>query len=243
MSNRIQIRRGPSRPKQGDLNPYELGFDIIHEKLYIGLEDGSNIEIANPPKTTLLKSKDKADDLRILKVYCDGLIPGRPYTLLLYTLQRSRRNASRYWRHPLNEIPNGDIIKNRGKFTGYANLANSDVNGKVFRDIPEWMENGGVLRTEWQFVPVEDHHVVEINLSLWLRDLLKHREGESQEWVMIGLPNRQQDKSSRLFTFRVRDDITQQIGTNTNFMALSDVTMNRGEGETFPKIGYFSIKN
>lgn len=243
MSNTIQIKRGPGRPKQGGLNPYELGFDIIHEKLYIGLEDGSNIEIVNPPKATLLKSKDRAEEPRMLKVYCDGLIPGRAYTLLLYTLQRSRRNASRYWRHPLNEIPDGNIIKNRGKFTGYANLANSSLGGKQFGDVPNWMGNYGVLRTEWSFVPVEDHHVIEINLNLWLQDLLKPKESESQEWVMIGLPNRQQDRSSRLFTFRVRDDATQQIGMNTNFMALSDVTMNLGEGETLPKIGYFSIKN
>lgn len=255
MSNVVQIKRGNGKP-DGKLAPYELGFDTSTQQLYIGgpfTEDnqygnailinsaGVNLETVTM-KTTLMKKGASKKDNQILQIYCEGLVPGRKYTILLYTMQKSRGNTSRYWRHPSNTIPEGDLNTVIGKFTGYANIVGNST-------IPEWMERKGVLQTEWELIPEKTSEIYEICLNTWIKDLLKPVQVDGAiQWNLIGIANKKQTSVSRLFQFRIQDNETGIIGEPTNFLTLSSVNLTPNideEGnEIFrPVIEYFSIKN
>lgn len=253
MSNTIQIKRGEGRP-DGKLAPYELGFDTSTQQLYIGgplTEDnqyGSAILINSAGvnlETAIMKTVDSKENEQILQVYCKGVIPGKKYTILLYTMQKSHGNASRYWRHPSNTIPDELIKSVRGRFTGYANLAGEPTlpdGDIVFPSAPEWMKRNGVLQTEWSFeIDEETPPIFELNLNNWINDLLKPVSATEPNgtWDLIGLAHKHQKKASRMFQFRIKDDETGVIGEATNFVTLSNVS--RSNGQTFIK--YFSIKN
>jgi hypothetical protein len=60
------------------------------------------------------------------------------------------------------------------------------------------MLRGGVLQTEWQFIATETTELYTINLNEWIVDLLKPIP-ETGDWGMIGLGNKKQDKTSRVF--------------------------------------------
>lgn len=245
MSNTIQIKRGSGTPPNNGLAPYELGYDITGKQLYIGEPNGEEtvaqpIGVPATPTTTLLKSVDSKKDSQNLQIYCEGLVPGKTYTLCLYTLQKSRGNASRYWRHPKNERDSETEI---GTFTGYANMAGKIIDGAggitdTHPDIPSWMTRNGILQTEWQFVAEGTTQLYVINLNEWIIDLLKPIP-ELGGWGLIGLSNKKQDRTSRPFQFRLLDD-AGQVGNTNNTLLLSRVS--KPSTDDSVSIGFFSIR-
>lgn len=252
MSNIIQIKRGKGVPPKGSLMPYELGYDTEGDSLYIGLENGElGLGIKSnkkEPRTTLMKNKSSKAEAQILQIYCQNLQPGTEYTLCLYTLQKSGGNSYRYWRHPNNVITtkevDGEQVIETGKFTGYANIANTRITKdsvEVHLPVQTWMLRQGVLQTEWVFTPEEENYLLNINLNDWILDLLKC-DIKNQRWVLMGLPNKKQSDCTRLFQFRLKESGKDTIYETNNFLVLGDVTREISDN-SITKIGYFSIKN
>lgn len=261
MSNIIQIKRGSGTPSNNSLAPYELGYDTDGRQLFIGHpSDPSNtgeitvypqvIGSSSPlPVTTLMKDRKSKKENQVLQIYCEGLVPGEEYTICLYTLQKSRGNSSRYWRHPSNTKPikevDGEQIVEFGKFTGYANMADQIIDGHVSEvnrhpSIPDWMPRGGVLQTEWPpFKAEAEAELHEIPLNEWILDLLKPIPSMN-EWGLIGLANDKQDTTGRAFQFRLLTE-DERVGTTNSTLVLSRVhKTSKDDGSV--SIGFFSIR-
>lgn len=258
MSNIWQVKRGEGIP-HGKLAPYELGYSTSEHQLFIGgeAEDGKYGQAlplggrVDSPVTTIIKSKDNSKENQKIKIYCENLVPGKDYKLYLYTFQKHRGKASRYWHHPSDYIlynENNEMIT--GSFIGYANIANQPINGSEvinFPPIPDWMKRldqkedqddyKGVLQTEWTFEPEKNYYVLEIDLNSWIKPLLKAHENDGN-WNLMGIPYNKPEKYSRLFQFRVVDD-SGKIGNANNFMAISSV---EGTPEGEVSIGYVAIR-
>lgn len=249
MSNIIQIKRGAGAPSNGQLAPYELGYDVSGKGLYIGDMDGSATKLgqgnAPVPTTTLMKSKNSRKEAQKLQIYCNNLKPNTNYSIYLYTIQKSRGNASRYWRHPAN-TSNG---VHQGGYCGYANLvAEAAVTGEEYPDIPDWMLHDGVLQTEWSF-STEDYEyskVYEIDLNQWVADLMKPNLQGKDEWTMMGVSSKYPRQTSRQFQFKIvsSDDSTKAIGDTNNTLYLSGVVRSyQEEAQEYQiLINFFSIK-
>lgn len=248
MSNTIQIKRGSGMPPDNTLAPYELGYDTHGRQLFIGHPSDTDETTVHAqligsdplPVTTLMKNRESKKDNQVLQIYCEGLIPGKTYTICLYTLQKSRGNASRYWRHPKNER---DSDTEMGTFTGYANMANQIIDGRISEgvrhpDVPGWMPNGGVLKTEWTFTADTETRLYEISLNTWILDLLKPIP-TTGEWGLIGLANNKQDTTSRAFQFRLLTD-DGRVGTTNSTLVLSRV--HKVLEDNSVSIGFFSIR-
>lgn len=258
MSNVIQIKHGNGVP-DGKLAPYELGYSDDKKELYIGgqldennqygqaisLNPGTAPTLSAVPTTTLLKSKSSDSTSQILDIYCHNLQKNTPYKLYLYTLQKTRGNASRYWRHPNNRPSwnqETDELE-RGRFSGYANLAGEKMypdpkDDTLFPWVPDWMPKGGVLQTEWNFTTGnKDTYVFNLNLCEWILDLLKYRE-DDDKWILMGLTKK--NNLSRLFQFKVVSP-DGSVGNTNNILALSRVERGN-QDEALCHIGYFSIK-
>ena len=255
INNTIQIKRGSGKP-DGQLAPYELGYDVSSKILYIGgplvyQEDGSAtygeaialtgvgsgesiVVRENKPKIELTKPCGEAvsayslqqlengtvsDDNTSQKIVCvcTNLKPNTTYTIKLYTMQRSRGNAYRQWRHPSNEYAeteNGEFA--RGECTGYINIAGTLVNAlqypeEYFSSVPTWMPREGILQTEWQFTTgekVSGPKEYYIYLGSWLLPLLKPVFPNQDYWTMMGLASDKWNKASRLFRFSVQEEGT-----------------------------------
>ena len=249
MSNIIQIKRGAGAPSNGQLAPYELGYDVSGKGLYIGDMDGSAIKLGQGnaliPTTTLMKSRNSKKEAQKLQIYCYNLKPNTNYSIYLYTMQKSRGNASRYWRHPANTSEG----VYQGKYCGYANLvAEAAVTGEDYPDIPDWMPHSGVLQTEWNF-STEAHEyskVYEIDLNEWIADLMKPNLQGNDEWTMMGISSKNPRKTSRQFQFKIvsSDGSTEAIGDTNNTLCLSGVERRyQGEVQGYQiHINFFSIK-
>lgn len=263
MGNVIQIKRGEGPPPNGVLAPYELCYDTLNGALYIGGANGEVLNlslegggaIAQPvlPKTSLLKSTESSTKNQILQVRCDNLSPQQPYTLCLYTMQKSRGNASRYWRHPAHILDpeDGDEFNsyNPGEYSGFRSLAGEEVvpdSGVNFPAVPDWMGHAGVLVTEWELPPVETgktHLCFKINLNEWIEDLLKPLDPpDNTSWGLIGLANNRQHNTSRYFQFRIRTS-SGAVGTTENTLVISHVSkFPKDPVDSDTEIGFFSIR-
>lgn len=188
----------------------------------------------NKPKIELVKTNGKIMSMHPLQIseggeepqdstgqkivcVCTNLKPNTTYRIKLYTMQRSRGNAYRQWRHPSNEYvktESGGLA--RGACTGYINIANASVNNKLhpertFPEVPSWMPRDGILQTEWQFTTDEkpnnpmNYHIY---LGYWLLPLLKPAFLQEEHWTMMGLASDKWDKASRLFRFSVQEEAT-----------------------------------
>ena len=232
MSNIVQIKRGTGAPSNGQLAPYELGYDVSGKGLYIGDIDGSATKLgqgsAPIPTTTLMKSKDSRKEAQKLQIYCYNLKPNTNYSIYLYTIQKSRGNASRYWRHPANTSSG----VHQGGYCGYANLvAEAAITGEDYPEIPDWMAHGGVY---------------EIDLNQWIADLMKPNLQGSGEWTMMGVSSKKPRKTSRQFQFKIvsSDGLTKAIGDTNNTLYLSGVVRSYQEQaeEDQIHINFFSIR-
>lgn len=190
-------------------------------------------ENGKPLEKVPVKKTDK-----VIKIYCSNLKPNTTYKLLLYTLQKNRGNASRYWRHPDDRITRTGGLINKGKITGYANIAGAErQNRNNFPPVQDWMLRKdrlqdpnadlykGVLQTEWEFTTNENFYVFELNLNSWILPLLKPMDDyndQDGQWTLMGIPTLHPSKYCRLFQFRIRDR-DGQIGIANNFMAISNV--------------------
>lgn len=251
MSNTIQIKRGSEAPSAGQLTPYELGYDTSGKTLYIGDIDGSAIKLGQGsvpiPTTTLMKSKNNKRNAQKLQIYCYNLKPNTTYSIFLYTLQKSRGNASRYWRHPANTLD----PDHQGKYCGYANLLAEEAK-KTGADHPEeapdWMPNRGVLQTEWTFDTGNEEYskIFKIDLNEWIAALMKPNLKSTNEWTMMGVSSKKPRKTSRQFQFRIvtSDGSTKAIGDTNNTLYLSGVVgqENQEKTECQININFFSIK-
>lgn len=111
-------------------------------------------DVTGPYTTLTRKSK-------MITVHCSGLQAGKSYKLLMYTASRKSGNKMGAWYHPTNyDGDNGRI--------GYGNLAGYNSNSP-YPPVPDWMQNGGYLQTEWQI----DGGCVTINLCNWIMQMLK----------------------------------------------------------------------
>ena len=61
MANTIQIKHGSSEPQNGILQPYELGYNINNNELYIGLPDGTAKKINEIQVIDRVANADNAD--------------------------------------------------------------------------------------------------------------------------------------------------------------------------------------
>lgn len=250
MSNTIQIKRGSKAPKAGQLTPYELGYDASGKALYIGDIDGSAIKLGQGsaliPTTTLMKSKNSKKDAQKLQIYCYNLKPNTRYSIFLYTLQKSRGNASRYWRHPANT---SDGVY-QGGYSGYANLiAEAERTGVNYpKEALDWMPRKGVLQTEWTFDTGNEEYskIYEIDLNEWIADLMKPNLNSTNEWTMMGVSSKKPRKTSRQFQFKIvaSNGSIKAIGDTNNTLYLSGVVgqENQEKTECQIHINFFSIK-
>ena len=224
-----EISNGPNGGTDNPVSPTNIKVPtttIIKERASVFLnEDGEDIVLNKNNKT--------------IKIFCNNLKPNTTYKLLLYTFQKHRGNASRYWRHPQDYITydDGGLIA-YGRFTGFANIAELERPERPnFPPVPEWMSRKdrqqdpnahlykGVLQTEWEFTTEKDFYVFELNLNSWILPLLKPTDDFSEQegsWTLMGVPTLRPDKYCRLFQFRVCDE-DGLIGEANNFMAMSNV--------------------
>lgn len=290
MSNIIQIKRGSGKP-DGQLAPYELGYDVSSKILYIGgplvyQEDGSAtygeaialtgvgsgesiVVRENKPKIELVKTKGRAISNFYLQHLDDGIVvqdilgqkigcvctnikPNTTYTIKLYTMQRSRGNAYRQWRHPSNEY----VETEEGRFaqgacTGYINIAGTMVNekqypGEHFPSTPSWMPRNGILQTEWQFTTdkeLKEPQTFYIYLGSWLLPLLKPVFPNQDYWTMIGLASDKQEEASRLFKFSIQEEganIESELSEQT--LSIGSVRANFIEEYIAMQVGHVQLR-
>lgn len=134
-------------------------------------------------------------------VVCRGLTVGQTYGLHLYTAARRRGNRQAAWRHPSNENT-GDGFTGKG----YYNLVGQHYmcfqEFDQYEPVPEWMPNGGILQTEWEFVATAKTERINISLNSWLLPMLKPIGGywDNEEYLLIGV---HADKAPLLMQFRL----------------------------------------
>ena len=67
IKNIVQIKRGPGKPSDGILMPYELGYDKTNIRLYIGGEDGKAINLT-PEKVASAINADQLSTARNIQI-------------------------------------------------------------------------------------------------------------------------------------------------------------------------------
>lgn len=236
----------------------------IEEEKIIVTKNGEETEIGNidspsqNPYTVITKprrSKENAQEgTKILEILCKNLQPNTNYVIKLYTLQRNRGRSYREWRHPINieySSESGyteeqqELLENSGAYSGYRNIAGQPFDGahldQLHPQVPNWMPNNGVLKTEWHFTSNEKGSDYKLNLDLntWILDLLKLNnlladapdyEGV-QVWTLMGIGNRYYDSRNRLFQFRIESEDGKKLGSTKNTVRIGSAIFRIKEEE------------
>lgn len=221
----------------------------IEEEKIIVTKNGEEIKIGDidspskNPYTIITKPRrskeNSAEGIKALEIICKNLQPNTNYIIKLYTLQRERGRSYREWRHPANieySPENGyteeqqALLENSGLYSGYRNIAGEPFDeahlDSLHPQVPNWMPNNGVLKTEWHFTSDEkgSDYKLSLDLNTWILDLLKlnnflldapEYEG-AQVWTLMGVGNSYYNSRSRLFQFRIESQDGKKLGNAKN---------------------------
>lgn len=187
----------------------------------------------NMPYTTIRKiKKDKRNDIpKRIFINCHNLIPGRTYTIRLYTKQRSRGLSNKEW-HCANEY---NYPAQKMGYYAYT-LHNKSSDDEV---IPAWMPNNGTLRTEWTFTATDTTYGFDLQVENWILDLFKPSTFKPGLWNLIGIGQKAQDRASRLFQFRIYDTVEDYEGESRNTLRIGEASYNEAEEKSH--IQYLSV--
>ena len=141
------------------------------------------------------------------KIYlqCHNLVPGRQYTIKLYTKQRRRGKSSLNWYFNPQDKQYTRL--------GYESLALT--NGT---SVPDWMPNGGILQNTWTFIASETTYKMLLPLETWILDLLKPKE---DKWMLMG--TQEGHNVARQFQFRIYDPVEDYEGEAKNTLLINEV--------------------
>ena len=221
----------------------------IEEEKIIVTKNGEEIKVGDidspskNPYTIITKprrSKENVQDgTKILEILCKNLQPNTDYVIKLYTLQRNRGRSYREWRHPINieySSESGyteeqqELLTNSGAYSGYKNIAGQPFDGtqldQFHPQVPNWMPNNGVLKTEWHFTSDEkgSDYTLILDLNTWILDLLKLNNilmntpdyKGAQVWTLMGIGNGYYNSRNRLFQFRIESEDGNKLGSAKN---------------------------
>ena len=182
----------------------------------------------NMPYTTIRKvGKHKAVDKNTgnswkvpRRVYLDfhNLVPGRTYTVKLYTKQRKDGKDSGSWY--FNPQDRSKICQ----CLGYEAYYESEyIAGRLPDDPPEWMPNGGLLQNTWTFTAEKDVYTMQLPIETWLLDLTYYRSDQSR-WQLLGGGRR-----PRQFKFRIYDPVEDYEGECRDTLLINNLQTTDGD--------------
>ena len=148
---------------------------------------------------------EKTEVPRKIYLQCHNLVPGRQYTIKLYTKQRRRGKSSLNWYFNPQDKQYTRL--------GYESLA---LTNKV--SVPDWMPNGGILQNTWTFTATEKTYKMLLPLETWILDLLKPYD---KKWILMG--TQQKHNVARQFQFRIYDPVEDYEGEAKNTLLINEV--------------------